>query len=182
MPLHSFPTRRPAFALVPPLLALAALLCTLGARPSAAQERERVLRYLPGSWQLSAGREMNGRLERWRRAWSRKAVKRLVSMYTDDAMLIPPGEAPVARGLEEIQTFFETFLPTVGEVRTSMVDFDAGSTLGFVRGRFFYAVPEGQRKRRARAARAGASGTIFTVFRREGEKWKIRLQLFMAEP
>lgn len=160
------------------LLVGAAIAMPLGARSASAQQGRRPARTFRASSSATLPRQLNNRQEDWRQMWFRDAADRISSLYTEDATLIPPGAAPQARSQEEIQSFFEKFLPTVGEVQTSIMDLDVSNNLAYVQGRFFYDTAASNEDG---PAAEGVSGTYLTVFRREGRKWKIRLQLFRVE-
>lgn len=120
---------------------------------------------------------LSARMKKWRELWSRDAAERISQVYTEGVALIPPDTTSQARGQGEILSFFEEFLPTVGDIRTSIVESDVSTTLAFAQGRVFFPVGDRQGDR----LEDGAGGTYLTAFQRENGQWKIRFQVFKVE-
>lgn len=111
------------------------------------------------------------RMTVWRAAWRGDDLPTLVDSYWEEAQILFPGHSPVI-GQLAIQQFFTELLPEVGEMQTSMIDFDASGRMGFVSGPFYYDVPQ------QGASPERIEGTHMTVLLRKGRDWKIRSQIF----
>ncbi len=70
----------------------------------------------------------------WDEAYSAGDMERLLSLYTDDAVRIPPNEPPLI-GKEEIRTNFQqSFDQFTEENDSTVIDVKIGGDLAFVRG------------------------------------------------
>ncbi len=107
----------------------------------------------------------------WRAAWRTDDAEETAGYYTDNAMLVLPGEEAVF-GREGIRQRLALQLPTVGEIQTSVRDYSASGKMGYFYGPFYYDLPNGDR----------VEGTHATVIFREGRDWLIRSQIFRLNP
>ena len=107
----------------------------------------------------------------WRAAWRNDDLETTVDYYWEEAQILFPGTDPII-GQFAIEEFFAELLPTVGELQTSMIDFDASGRMGFVSGPFYYDVPQ------AAGSPLRVEGTHVTILLRKGRDWKIRSQVF----
>jgi uncharacterized protein (TIGR02246 family) len=84
---------------------------------------------------VSADIEANKALnDAWDAAYNVGDIDRLLSLYTDDAVMIPPNE-PIVIGKEEIRSDFQqSFDQFNEEIDTAVVDVKIGGDLAFVRG------------------------------------------------
>ena len=115
--------------------------------------------------------EMGEAMTEWRAAWRADDLEETVNSYWEEAQVLFPERPPII-GHSAITAFYAELLPKVGEVQTSMIDFDASGRMAFVSGPFFYEVP----------SRNGSpdriEGTHVTVLLRKGRDWRIRSQIF----
>jgi len=107
----------------------------------------------------------------WRAAWRNDDLEETVDAYWEEAQILFPGVDPIIGHLA-IEEFFREMLPKVGELQTSMIDFDASGRMGFVSGPFYYDVL------RASGTPGRVEGTHVTILVRKGRNWKIRSQIF----
>jgi ketosteroid isomerase-like protein len=105
----------------------------------------------------------------WGAAWGRDDLDGVVGLYWDNAVLIPPGGAPL-RGLDAIREHLTRTLPTTGRMEAFMLDFDASGGMAVVFGN--YMLEDGGTQR---------TGPLITVYLQRGRTWKIRSQVF-ADP
>ena len=110
----------------------------------------------------------------WRLAVREDDIGGSVDSYWEDAQLLFPDRAPIV-GKTAIESFYAEFLPTIGELQTSMIDFDASGRMGFVAGPFYYEVPV------AGGTPQRIEGTHVTVLIRRGRDWRIRTQIFRLD-
>lgn len=113
--------------------------------------------------------ELNETMSDWRTAWAGDDVAQIAELYTEDAVVSPPGETPTARGRDAIGEFLADLLTRAGGVETNLADFDVGESLAYAMGQFSFPVADGGGR---------VQGKFITVFRHEGSRWRIRSQLF----
>jgi uncharacterized protein (TIGR02246 family) len=116
-------------------------------------------------------------INRVRRDWTASVendeLDQLLSLYSDDAVLVPPDGVP-RRGREEIEAFWAEFLPMAGSIQTGSSDFDASGQMAMAAGRYFmYA-------RNEQGASQQLSGGLVTIYVQTGRDWHIRAQIFGA--
>ncbi len=114
---------------------------------------------------------MGDAMAEWRTAWREDDLEKTVDAYWEEAQILFPERPPII-GQFAIEEFYGELLPAVGEVQTSMIDFDASGRMAFVSGPFFYDV------HRATGTPERVEGTHVTVLLRKGRDWKIRSQIF----
>jgi len=110
----------------------------------------------------------------WRLAVREDDLDATVESYWEDAQLLFPDRAPIV-GQTAIRRFYSEFLPGIGELQTSMIDFDASGRMGFVSGPFYYEVPV------AGGSPNRIEGMHVTVLIRRGRDWRIRTQIFRLD-
>lgn len=120
-------------------------------------------------------RGVNLALTEWRQAWARNDARTAARFYTEDALLqISDGKA--IQGRAAIERSLATSLATRGEIQVGVEDFTASGNLAYAFGRFWYPMEEEGTDVHP------VSGTYVMVFRRGGRSWRIRSQIFSAEP
>lgn len=152
----------------------------LAARPGAAQvipggsarDYEGRHKRRQAEFRSSVLSEMTTVMDRWKEAWSHDKTDRVSGFYTDDAVLVPADGTSPARGQSEIEAYFKRTLPILGEITTSLQDFDVGGSLAFAMGTFAYSVPGPNVGTRT------IQGQFVAVFRLDRGHWKIRSQIF----
>lgn len=117
---------------------------------------------------------MTAAMSTWRMAWRQDDVAGTIDAYWENAQVFFPASPPVA-GTAALQQFYTELLPDVGEMQTSMVDFDASGRMAFVSGPYYYEVP------RAGLTPERSEGTHVTLLTRHGKKWGIRSQIFSTD-
>lgn len=159
-----------------------ALLIFAGAQPALAQAmpgghpRDHANRNLMRRMEYRAEMlgELNELMSDWRAAWSGDQLDEIAELYTDDAVVSPPGETPTARGRDAVAAFLAELLAGAGGIETNLADFDVGESLAYAMGQFSYPVTAASGVRVA----GRVEGKFVTVFRQEGSHWRIRSQLF----
>ncbi len=71
-------------------------------------------------------------IDAWDKAHNSGDIERLMSLYTDDAVMIPPNE-PAVVGKEAIQGYFQQSFGQFTEEKSLVVDVKIGGDLAFVR-------------------------------------------------
>lgn len=95
----------------------------------------------------------------------------LVSLYSSDAVIIPPDGMP-RRGEEAIREFWSETLPNTGSIETGLSDVDASGQMAMVAGNYLlHDLDDDGRSRQI-------SGGMLTVFVQTGRTWHIRAQVF----
>lgn len=95
----------------------------------------------------------------------------VMATYADDATVIPFGGGPLY-GKDDIRTYWEEVLPSIGAIQSGLGDMDASGQMAMVAGT--YSVE----RRRENGAVVRESGGILTVFVQRGREWLIRAQVF----
>jgi len=111
--------------------------------------------------------QINRVMARWGEAWERDDLDRLADLYWDEAVVIPPGEAPV-RGLAEVREWMQRALAETTRIEAFMLDFDASGGMAVVYGNYLLDGQDGRRR----------SGPLVTVYLQRGRTWRIRSQVF----
>lgn len=114
-------------------------------------------------------------LQRWMEAWNGDDARGLAELYTEEAVLFPPGSSSQIRGRDAIGRYLEGSLAEAGEIRLQLADFDGAERLAYAVGTFIYT--SGARVDDSVAAPA-ERGVFLLVVRRDGDEWRIRFQLF----
>lgn len=111
------------------ILPLVFLLCiTFGCQKAEEVAEEAVVDV---STDIEANKNLN---DAWDEAYNAGDMDRLLSLYTDDAVRIPPNE-PALIGMEEIRSNFQQIFDQFTEENNSaVVDVKIGGDLAFVRG------------------------------------------------
>lgn len=117
---------------------------------------------------------MGDAMAEWRTAWRNDDMSGTLDSYWDNAQILFPARSPIV-GREAVGNFYAGLLPSVGEIQTSMVDFDASGRMAFVSGPFYYEVPQ------ATGTPERIEGSHVTVLIRKGRDWRIRTQVFRAD-
>lgn len=162
------------------LLGATALLVLVGVQPALAQAmpgghpRDHELRHLQrrAEYRAEVLNELNEMMDDWREAWSSDEVEKTAEFFTDDAVLSPPDEAPIARGRDAVAAYLAELLPAAGPIETNWGDLAAGDQLAYAMGNFSYRLTE------EGAAGRRVAGTFVAVFHREGGHWLIRSLYF----
>lgn len=165
--------RRPKFRILSQAFVVDA---PLGQRPRATRDGAGAAEAAPDPAQELALRmsPVGETLVAWRRAWMEGDAQRLAGLYTEEAILLMPGGPPL-RGRPRIQPHFAQALRTLGPVHMGHTDLRQSGRMVFVAGPFSYRVEDGEASSRA------VSGVHLTVWRRDGDQWQIRLQVFRAD-
>jgi uncharacterized protein (TIGR02246 family) len=119
--------------------------------------------------------DVTGTFGRWKRAWADDDAGDTADFYTDDAVIIIPTQSAAYRGKDDVEQFLEDLLPTLGELSTDIIEFDAGDRLAYLIVRFSSPPSLGIDGSR------GMQGTFVSVFRLEGRNWKIRSQTLFEQ-
>jgi hypothetical protein len=80
--------------------------------------------------------DVTGTFGRWKRAWADDDAGDTADFYTDDAVIIIPTQSAAYRGKDDVEQFLEDLLPTLGELSTDIIEFDAGDRLAYLIVRF----------------------------------------------
>lgn len=118
--------------------------------------------------------QLNQLLSDWRVAWSDDQLEEILELYTEDAVISPPGTSATALGRDEVASALTRLLADAGGMETRLTDLDIGDRLAYTMGWFSYPVIATD------GVRAGGSvrGRFVTVFRQSNDRWRIRSQLF----
>jgi len=110
----------------------------------------------------------------WREAWREDDLDDLLALYHEDAQLVFTDRAPIT-GAAGLEAFFETELPLMEEMVTSILDFDASGRMAFLSGNFHLdrPTPDGGVTR--------TTGRYYLVMLNRQRAWKIRSQFFSVE-
>lgn len=111
--------------------------------------------------------QINRVMARWGDAWEGDDLDRLADLYWEEAVIIPPGEAPV-RGLPEVREWMKRALAETTRIEAFMLDFDASGGMAVVYGNYLLDGADGTRR----------SGPLVTVYLQRGRTWRIRSQVF----
>lgn len=114
--------------------------------------------------------EVTATFGRWKTAWAEDDAGDTADFYTDDAVIIIPTQSTAYRGKDDVEQFLEDLLPTLGELSTDIIEFDAGDRLAYLVVRFSSPPSLGI------GGSGGMEGTFVSVFRLEGRNWRIRSQ------
>lgn len=108
-----------------------------------------------------------------------KDADKIVSFWSDDAKVYPPG-APVVEGRQAIHAFVAGSLATEGfsiSWEPSEAIVDAGGTMGYTTGRNRFTFPD------AAGNIATAEGRYLTVWRKNGDgAWKCVIDIWNSPP
>lgn len=168
---------------MPPIrrfVALSALtLAALWAAPAAAQRIPggkpvdgRVERQRYASEVL---REYNSLIDSWQGAWRTKNLDALTRPYTDDAVVMLPGE-PALEGKDAIAAFYRDRLATLVEARVALDQFDASGSLAYTSGRYLLQTLDERNEAQV------STGTYVAVLVTDGREWKLASQAFHPDP
>lgn len=163
----------PSAAVLPLLLLLAA--------PAAAQEANVLGRSQSSAttrleqYRARTLREVLEVMERWQNAWQTDDLRRIESLYTDDATLYP-ARGDVLHGEDGVHRHFAELLPRAGVATSQLLDFDTSGDLAYLVLRFAYT------EEAAGTTRIGFQGRTFLVLERAGRSWRIRSQIERPEP
>jgi len=116
---------------------------------------------------------MTDAMATWRLSWRQGDLDGTIDSYWDNAQIFFPGRSPII-DKAAVERFYAGLLPSVGEMQTSMIDFDASGRMAFVSGPFYYEVPGAGDADRV-------EGSHVTVLVRRGRDWRIRTQIFVAD-
>jgi uncharacterized protein (TIGR02246 family) len=119
--------------------------------------------------------EVTATFGRWKNAWAQDDAGDTADFYTDDAVIIVPTQSAAYRGKDDVEQFLEDLLPTLGELSTDIIEFDAGDRLAYLVARFSSPPSQGI------GGSGGMAGTFVSVFRLEGRNWKIRSQTLFEQ-
>lgn len=115
-------------------------------------------------------REYNALITDWRENFEEKAAPRSAEYYTEGALLMVTGRAPV-QGRDSIRAYLDGINATLVEIRTGLTDFVASDNLAYASGPVLY------RYREDSGAIRSIVGHHVTVVTREGRRWRIRSQV-----
>lgn len=153
--------------LILPVLAAAIASITPAATSGQAPGYDQIdTRSIMAAYHAEVIERVNHVMSRWSSAWGRDDVDGVVDLYWENAVLIPPGGAPL-RGQDAIRGFLTGTLPTSGPVEAFMLDFDASGGMAVVYGNYLLEQEGSQR-----------TGPLITVYLQRGRTWKIRSQVF----
>lgn len=164
-------------------LAAAALLVPLAALPARAQagiipSQNNDLSPDVQRYRAVAMQEAAQSLNAWRTAWEQDAVDDLLRLYQRDALLVLPGSAAPSQGTQAIEQALKDALPKLGSIHTRVVDAAVDDHLLYIYQRY---VVDANPADTAAADAPVQSGTATLVMQREGNRWRIRAQIFSPE-
>lgn len=110
----------------------------------------------------------------WRRAWREDDLPALSELYLEDAQIVF-SDAPTIDGEAAIRAFFVAELPRLGEIQTSLTDFDASGRMAYLYGPFQLD------RRRPDGTMERISGRYLTILLNRQRTWSIRSQFFSLE-
>lgn len=119
--------------------------------------------------------QLNALMADWGRAWAADDLESLGALYTDNAVLLPPGGEPL-RGREALLGYLASILPRLGRAEAFMLDFDASGGMATIYGNYLIELQTGGQAGRT------ATGSLVTVYKQQGRKWRIRAQVFVGPP
>lgn len=114
-------------------------------------------------------------LEEWSDAWMEDDARKMADLYRKAASVRGLPFGPRA-GRERIVRELDRYLDDNGSVTLEMQEFDASGELAYAVASYRY--------RRLEAGSPGGAlreGTVLMVFRKRGDDWRIRSQLFRPE-
>jgi uncharacterized protein (TIGR02246 family) len=156
----------------PPALVLSALAGALCPNPASAQaDTARGTSAFMAEFYADVIQHVNEVITDWRRAWREDDAQALSELYFEDARLVLPDRTPIVGG-EAIRAFFENELPGLGQIQTSVADFDASGRMAYVTGNFFMEVQADS------GTTETVTGVYLTVILRRQRTWRIRSQVF----
>ncbi len=128
---------------------------------------------------MSLSEQAIGRIRELHENFSKNVVRQdfevLASLYTEDAVLMPPGHAAVT-GRSDIRRFMEAF-PPISKFEFQIDDVDGYKDLAYVRGRYFMVLTP-----------AGAPGPVedrgkFVEIRRKqsDDSWLMAVDIFNSD-
>lgn len=120
-------------------------------------------------------REYSSLIDTWQGAWRSKDLDALTEPYTDDAVVMLPGE-PALEGKAAIEAFYRDRLATLVEARVALDQFDASGSLAYTSGR--YLLQTGAEGEEAHVS----TGTYVAVLVTDGRSWKLASQAFHPDP
>jgi ketosteroid isomerase-like protein len=107
-----------------------------------------------------------------------KSLDKLVSFYSDDALLVPPN-APIAHGREQIRQFWSQLMTNRGYglgQHTTQIDMAKSGDLGYEMGTYELTLGDGSDKR------VTTHGNFVAVWKEQGTgNWKMVAALFNAQ-
>jgi ketosteroid isomerase-like protein len=117
--------------------------------------------------------KVNVTLSAWQDSWANDNAQELAETYSEQGVLFLPDQE--LRGREEIREYFQSTLPSLGQLSFSLNEFEPGGTVSMVLGTFYY--------RKDTEAQQGEeiSGNCLTILIEEGGDWKIRSQVFRPD-
>jgi uncharacterized protein (TIGR02246 family) len=101
----------------------------------------------------------------------------LAALYTEDAVLMPPGE-PIVHGKAAIRAWFEQALPRLGAIRVSLSAERTEGDLAVVTGTFRVQPSAAELEVVTPTASSERVGKYILVLTRAGEAWKILWDLW----
>lgn len=109
--------------------------------------------------------ETSAVLATWRESWRRDDLAGAVEGFSEEAVLALPGEEP-RFGRAAIRSRLRDFLPSIGDLHATILDFDASGDVSYVYGRYFC---------QCRSAHGGdVLGHYLSVLTADGSGWLIR--------
>lgn len=118
-------------------------------------------------------------LGNWRNAWTRDDFAALAGFYALNALLLFPGQETPAQGTAEVRAALEARLRSVGRVDLQLVDVSVADDMLYLYQRYAVATDPGGD---AVSDEPAFAGTATTVLQRDGDRWKIRAQVFSEGP
>jgi ketosteroid isomerase-like protein len=115
-------------------------------------------------------------IEKWESAWVAGDLEELGKLYTEDAVLSPPGGGFLARTAVEIEEYLGEMVTNTERFSADVLDFEVDDRMALVLGRFE------RRPQSTDGVYAGTQrGVFMTVYMKDGATWKIRSQLFRLD-
>jgi ketosteroid isomerase-like protein len=164
------------------LLLAAALLAPLAAVPARAQAVPVPINNASEArqrYRAEAMREAMVLLGDWRTAWESGDARGVARQYDRNALLVLPGRPAPIQGRGAIEEALRSELPRLGSIQFRLVDSEVGDQMLYLYQEFTLK-PAGA----TQAANTGpfAGKTTFILERDAGGGFKIRAQMFQADP
>jgi ketosteroid isomerase-like protein len=163
-------------------LAAAILIVPLAAAPARAQagiipSQNNDLSPDVQRFRAAAMQDAQQTLNAWRAAWEQDDVNDLMRLYQKDALVVLPGTTTPAQGTQAIEEALKENLPKLGVIQWRFVDAAIDDHLLFIYQRYVVEPSVADTS----AERSVQSGTATLVLQRDGNRWRIRAQIFSPE-
>lgn len=164
-------SRLPSLLVLLPVLALAALPSRAAAQAPGYKGPD--ARQLRAEYRAEVVWQMNQLMADWAEAWGKDDVDALARLYTDEAVVFPAEGGEPIRGSEAIRAWIAGAVAGQGNAEAYLQDFEASGGMAMAQSTYRIRLTGGG------STRGEATGQMITILLLQGNRWRIRSQIFL---